>query len=162
MKLITCSKGVNEQKAQHSHTYIYFIAILWISIHYRYCFYFLWTTDWSECGTNKSPSSYRKYYSNSVSYAQSTYRGRVDIGGVYLPSQLERTPQLFYVIVGIVKGGGLAPPPSPGWADGMFARKWSLPLCVLCGHLLFSIWCTIFRGVKSPSLSSIGATNFSV
>jgi hypothetical protein len=25
---------------------------------------------------------------------QSTYRGRVEIGGVYLPSQLERTPQL--------------------------------------------------------------------
>jgi hypothetical protein len=25
---------------------------------------------------------------------QSIYKGRVDIGGVYLPSQLERTPQL--------------------------------------------------------------------
>jgi hypothetical protein len=25
---------------------------------------------------------------------QSTYRGRVEIGGVYLPSQLERSPQL--------------------------------------------------------------------
>jgi hypothetical protein len=27
-------------------------------------------------------------------YAQSTYRGRGEIGGVFLPSQLERTPLL--------------------------------------------------------------------
>ncbi len=38
-------------------------------------------------------------------------------------------------MVDIVKGGGLAPHPSPARADfsamdGMYARKWSLPLCV--------------------------------
>jgi hypothetical protein len=33
--------------------------------------------------------------SNLVSFSQSKYRVRVEIGGVYLPSQLERTPQLF-------------------------------------------------------------------
>ena len=38
------------------------------------------------------------------------YRGRVEIGGVYLPSQLERTLQLVYVMVDIVKRGGRAPP----------------------------------------------------
>ncbi len=41
-----------------------------------------------------------------------------------------------HVIADKVKGGGSAPPPSlPGWADffhhdGMYARKWQLPLCV--------------------------------
>jgi hypothetical protein len=37
--------------------------------------------------------------------AQSTYRGRGEIGGVFLPSQLERTPVEYRV-----KGGGRAPP----------------------------------------------------
>ncbi len=42
-----------------------------------------------------------------------------------------------YVIVDIVKEGEHAPPPSPARAgftlvDGMYARKWPLPLCVLC------------------------------
>ncbi len=50
---------------------------------------------------------------------QSTYRGRVEMWGVYLPSQLERTPcTTLYVIVDRVKGGGrITPHPSPGWAD---------------------------------------------
>jgi hypothetical protein len=33
-------------------------------------------------------------YKNLDSAAQSTHRGRVEIGEVYLPSQLERTQQL--------------------------------------------------------------------
>jgi hypothetical protein len=36
--------------------------------------------------------------------------GRTEIGGAYLPSQLERT--LTYVMVSRVKGGGRAPPPT--------------------------------------------------
>ncbi len=38
-------------------------------------------------------------------------RGRVEIGGVYLPSQQERTPQLcmLWTMVDTVKGGGRAP-----------------------------------------------------
>jgi hypothetical protein len=51
------------------------------------------------------------------SQSQSTYRGRGEIGGVYLPSQLERTTATLLVMVDRVKGGGRAPPPSPGWAD---------------------------------------------
>jgi hypothetical protein len=39
-----------------------------------------------------------------VSLPQSTYRGRVEIEGVYLSSQLQCTPQLC-VMVDIVKGG---------------------------------------------------------
>jgi hypothetical protein len=53
-----------------------------------------------------------------------------------MPSQLERTPQLSngrYSERGWVCTVHL--PPSPGWAnffhhDGMYARKWQLPLCV--------------------------------
>jgi hypothetical protein len=103
---------------------------------------------------------------------QSTYRGRVEIVGVYLPSQLERTPQLCswwksergractpphqaglnfpswwnerqkvaiplsLYSVDIVKGCGRALPTLTrlGWFfrhDGMYAREWQLPLCVL-------------------------------
>ncbi len=54
----------------------------------------------------------------AASKPQSTYRGRVEIGGVYLSSQLELTLQfttILYVMVDIVKGVGLpTPPPSPG------------------------------------------------
>jgi hypothetical protein len=49
--------------------------------------------------------------------SQSTYGGRVEIGGVYLPSQLERSPTTLYVMVDKVKGDGRAPPPSPDWAN---------------------------------------------
>ncbi len=38
------------------------------------------------------------------------------MGGVYLPSQLERIPTL-YMMVDMVKGGGRAPPLSPACAD---------------------------------------------
>ncbi len=42
---------------------------------------------------------------------RSTHRGRVEIGGMYLPSQLERIPSTtLYVMVNIVKVGGRAPP----------------------------------------------------
>jgi hypothetical protein len=34
------------------------------------------------------------YFIDWQSHPQSTYRGRGEIGGVYQPSQLERTPQL--------------------------------------------------------------------
>ncbi len=38
------------------------------------------------------------------------YRGRGEIEGVYLPSHLERTPQLCLVMVDRVKGEGCTPP----------------------------------------------------
>ncbi len=41
----------------------------------------------------------------------------VDKGGVYLPSQLERTTQLYTLWVDRVKEIGRAPPTSPGWAN---------------------------------------------
>jgi hypothetical protein len=71
---------------------------------------------------------------------QSTYgghRGKVEIGGVYLPSQLKRIHQ------NLVRDGRYSerewvctvhPPPSPGWANfSMYARKWPLTLFVLYG-----------------------------
>ncbi len=42
---------------------------------------------------------------------QGTYRGRLEIGGMYLPSQLERIPSTtLYVMVDIMKAGWRAPP----------------------------------------------------
>jgi hypothetical protein len=65
------------------------------------------------------------------------HRGRDEIGGVYLPSQLERTLQLLYVMVNIVTGGVGVHPPLTRLAffyhhDGMYARKWPLLCDVLC------------------------------
>ncbi len=72
--------------------------------------------------------------------APSTYRGKVEIGGVYLPFQLERIHHNFVRDSRHRERGraGVHSPPSPGWADffhhdGLYARKWQLPLCVLCG-----------------------------
>ncbi len=48
---------------------------------------------------------------------QSTYRGRGEIGGGYLHSQLERTHKLCSWWQIEWKGQGLHPPPSTGWAD---------------------------------------------
>jgi hypothetical protein len=53
-----------------------------------------------------------------MSFPQSTYIGRDETGSVYLPTQLERTLQLYcsttititMVMVIVVKGGGRAPP----------------------------------------------------
>ncbi len=87
---------------------------------------------------------------------QSAYRGRGEIGGVYLPSQLERILQLcsrWWKGVDVHP----PPPPSPAWAD--FTQKvaiatlctlWlcTLPLCVLCGL------CTWIRMRGSVSESS--------
>ncbi len=70
---------------------------------------------------------------------QSIYRGRDEIGGMYLLSQLEHIHyNLVFVMDNIVKGGGRAPaPPSPARAD--FSIIWKLrqksaiaTLCVLC------------------------------
>ncbi len=47
-------------------------------------------------------------YSDSVR-AQSTCRGRAEIGGVYLPSQMDRTPQLLTVRDGRCSEIGWAP-----------------------------------------------------
>jgi hypothetical protein len=61
---------------------------------------------------------------------------RDEIGGVYLPAQLEhRYIATLYVLVTIAKGGGRAPRTltSQGWFfhhDGMYARKRPLPLSV--------------------------------
>ncbi len=52
---------------------------------------------------------------------QSPYRSRVEIGGVYLnlPSQLEHNTTTLYVMVDIVKGGGVHPP-HPNLAELIF------------------------------------------
>jgi hypothetical protein len=77
--------------------------------------------------------------------------GRGEIGGVYLPSQLERIPTTLLVTVDRVKGGGRLPPPpppSPGWAEftiimEFYARK--RPLLVylysdVCGKECNKMW----------------------
>ncbi len=63
------------------------------------------------------------------------HRDRDEIGEVYLPSQLERTLKLLYMMVNIVKRGGRAPSTLTSLGkffhhDGMYARKRPLPLCV--------------------------------
>ncbi len=68
-------------------------------------------------------------------------RGRGEIGGLYLPSQLEATtPQLCLWCVDKLKGGARAPPTCTrlGWLyhhDGTYARKWPLPLFELCEQI---------------------------
>ncbi len=71
--------------------------------------------------------SHSLQWQQAWSQAQSTYMGRVEMGGgVYT--------KISYVMVDILKGGGRATPPSPGWADfstmleSIYARKWPLPL----------------------------------
>ncbi len=73
----------------------------------------------------------------------STYRGRGEIGGVNLPSQLERTIHHSFApdMVDRVKGEGVHPPTLTRLGlfyhhDGMYARKWPLPLSV-CTTLWF-------------------------
>ncbi len=64
-------------------------------------------------------------------YPQSTYRGRVEIGGVYLPSQLEHTP----VMVDKVKGGGRAPVNPPHSLIWNIRQKVAVAtLCSLCSY----------------------------
>ncbi len=68
-------------------------------------------------------------------------RGHIYFVAMYLPSQLERTPQFFLVMVDDrVKGGGHAPPspPSPGWAE--FTIKMDCP--PKSGHCLCSLVCS--------------------
>jgi hypothetical protein len=64
-------------------------------------------------------------------------KGRAEIGGVYLPSQLERTPQLCSWCR--VKRGGRHPSPTRmGWIyhhDGMHARKWPLTVYFVLSRL---------------------------
>ncbi len=83
---------------------------------------------------------------------QSTYRGRVEMGGgVYLPSYLELTYN--FVCDGRYcrlewKGMGVHQVGEFFHHDGMFAGKWPLPLCVFCGlaprqaHVL--IWSRLY------------------
>jgi hypothetical protein len=61
-----------------------------------------------------------------------TCRGRVEIGGVYLPSQMERTPQLCLWWQTERKGKGVHPPPSPWFYhhDGMY-QQWPT-IATLC------------------------------
>jgi hypothetical protein len=75
---------------------------------------------------------------------QSTYKGRAEIERVYLPSQLEHTPQnttTLYVMVDIVKRVGVHPLPYPHQAGLIFPSLWNLhqkvtiaTLCVFCGR----------------------------
>ncbi len=87
------------------------------------------------------------FYSIFIFYSRIPRKHRVHRGKwvVYLPSQLKHSHHNF------VSDGryserevGVHPPPSPGWSnfsimiDGMYAKKWQLPLCmhsVLGSHL---------------------------
>ncbi len=65
-----------------------------------------------------------------------TYRGRVEIWGLYLPSQLERTVHHNFVRDGRYSERGWACIPHPHQPGLIFPswwnvrQKWSLPLCV--------------------------------
>ncbi len=71
---------------------------------------------------------------------QNTFRGRVKIGGVNLPSQLERTPQL--VCDGRYSKRGWActprPEPSPGWAGFSIMMEY-MPKSGHC-HSVCTLW----------------------
>jgi hypothetical protein len=54
-----------------------------------------------------------------VAGAQSTYRGRVEIGGVSALSAGAHSTTL-HVMVDIVKGAGVRPLPPPAWANFSF------------------------------------------
>ena len=76
---------------------------------------------------------------------QSTHRGRGEIVGVYLSSQLARIHHNFACNGRQSERGRACTPPSPGWADFTIMleytlfRKWPLPLCVSCG-CAFQFW----------------------
>jgi hypothetical protein len=79
-----------------------------------------------------------------LSIPQRTYRGRLEIRGVYLPLSGGRDGNM-------VKGVGLHPPPtSLGWFlhhDGMYARKWPLSFSILCGlSIAFFVLSTVVGG----------------
>ncbi len=80
-----------------------------------------WHTDLHDLGsssrlilfTSISPAATALHFGMALSLLamkHRVHRGRDEIGGVYLPSQLENTLQLLYVIVNIVEGGGRALP----------------------------------------------------
>ncbi len=67
---------------------------------------------------------------------QSMYGARVEIGGMYLLSKLERTP--LYVLVDIVTGVGREPPPSPGWANFSIIMECTPESCNC--HSVCTLW----------------------
>jgi hypothetical protein len=87
---------------------------------------------WTKSGSNH-PSLIEK----PAEYIQ--YRGRIEIGGMYLPSQLERRyTTTLNLMVDKVKEGGRAPHTLTSWAD--VSIRWNVQqkvaiatLCVLCG-----------------------------
>jgi hypothetical protein len=73
---------------------------------------------------------------------QSTYRGRGELWGVYLPSQLKCTKQTLYMMLDRVKGGwACIPPPLPAWADFSIVMECTPEsghchsVCTLCSKL---------------------------
>ncbi len=78
------------------------------------------------------------------------YKSRVEIMGVYLPSQLEHTAhQSLYMIVDIVKGGGREPPPPglifPSWWKLMPESSNCRSVCTLGEGLAC---CVIVKGLS--------------
>ncbi len=69
---------------------------------------------------------------------QSTYRGRGEIGGVYLSSQLEHKPQLCLWWKIDWKGKRVHPLPWPGWADFAIMMEY-MPESGHC-HSVCSLW----------------------
>jgi hypothetical protein len=109
----------------------------------------------------KNPDRKKTVYCRPSFRPQITYRSRVEIGWVYLPSQLVHiyTTTLF-VMVDVVKDGGYATPThtSLGWFyphDGIYARKWPLPLRVLCVSDLSMLTFTYSKYKMVPYLSTL-------
>ncbi len=90
-------------------------------------------------------------------------RGRVEIGRAYLPSQLERTTQLYSWWVDIVKGRGSAPPTVTRLSK-FFQSRWNVrqkmanaTLCVLCGWDRTLHWISRLGGrVRGCTMCRVG------
>jgi hypothetical protein len=67
---------------------------------------------------------------------------RDETGLVCLPTQLERTLQLYLVMVNVMKGLSVHPPPSPAWANFTLMMECT-PESSRC-YSVYSVVCTQF------------------
>ncbi len=102
----------------------------------------------------------REVYPRVKCTPQRTYRGRGGIGGSFSALSAGANTTTLLVMVDRVKGSGCAPPTLTrlGWFylhDGTYARKWPLPLCLLCGAPLCTSTYVIPTHSPAPLLLSV-------
>ncbi len=86
---------------------------------------------------------------NSYSYPQNTYRGRDEIGGVYLPSKLHRTLQHCTWWKIEWKGVGVHPHPHPARLN-VRQKSATATLCVLCARTFRILWLDVAYVLCDP------------